>query len=83
MGMSAILTPPSIERDRKPCIAIIILKDSPHFHGQERIRNPRWNSEKEKAAEIFTFQRLIFLDGVEGGTSGGVAANSLKSIKFS
>jgi hypothetical protein len=37
---------------------------------------------KEKAAEIFTFQRLIFLDGVEGGTSGGVAANSLKSIKF-
>ncbi|WP_143890793.1 hypothetical protein [Desulfomicrobium baculatum] len=23
--------------------------------------------QKEKAAEIFTFQRLIFLDGVEGG----------------
>ena len=38
---------------------------------------------KEKAAEIFTFQRLIFLDGVEGETSESVAANSSKSIKFS
>jgi hypothetical protein len=38
---------------------------------------------KEKAAEIFTFQRLIFLDGVEGETSESVAVNSSKSIKFS
>jgi len=57
-------------------------KSCPHefqIHGKPT----QTRTQKEKAAEIFTFQRLIFLDGVEGGTSGGIAANSSKSIKFS
>jgi hypothetical protein len=44
----------------------------------------KWlSSAKKKAAEACDFNGLFCYFGVEGGTSEGVAANSLKSIKFS
>ncbi|NCC85423.1 MAG: hypothetical protein EOM03_15025 [Clostridia bacterium] len=52
--------PPSIERDRKPCVAIIILKDSPIFTAKIESSTLAGTLKKKKPLKFLHFSGLSF-----------------------